>query len=262
MIGFIGGGNMAEALIKGLTIKGHRDIIFYDPSELRVRHMMNSYGVGFVGSNTEIIARADIIILAVKPQIIHQVLNEIKGKITPNKIIVSIAAGIRISYLNKLLSTDKIIRVMPNTPAMYLQGMSVISVSDGITAEEAESVIDIFKTVGDAIVMEESKMDAVTALSGSGPGFFAFIVESMIKSATGIGLTYQEAYTLTIQTFIGTAKVLQSGMKPENLREMVTSPNGTTHAGLSVLRDKGLDDIILSTLKSAKHRAEELGNIN
>ncbi|MFQ3573499.1 MAG: pyrroline-5-carboxylate reductase [Thermodesulfovibrionales bacterium] len=260
MIGFIGGGNMAEALIKGLTQNRHRDIIFYDPSEQRVKHLMIKYGVGFVGSNIEVIKRSSIVILAVKPQTISQVLEEIKTEVRPQQIIVSIAAGIKIGYISGLLSTNRVIRVMPNMPAMFEQGMSVISVSDGVLPDEVQSIVDIFKTVGEAVVMDESMMDAVTALSGSGPGFFAYIVEAFIRSAMHLGLTQQDAYLLTIQTFIGTAKVLQSGLTPERLREMVTSPNGTTYAGLNVLRQGGIDDIILSTLMSAKNRAEELGS--
>ncbi|MCX8028152.1 MAG: pyrroline-5-carboxylate reductase [Thermodesulfovibrionales bacterium] len=262
MIGFIGGGNMAEALIKGLISKGHRDIIFYEPSDVRVRHLMNEYGVGFVGSNIEVVKRCDTIILAVKPQIMHEVLNEIKDDISPNKIVVSIAAGIRIAYIKGILSTEKIIRVMPNTPAMFQEGMSVISITEAVSEEETNGVLRIFESVGKVVIMDESMMDAVTAVSGSGPGFLAYIVESMINAAERLGFSKDDASLLTIQTFIGTAKILQSGMKPDRLREMVTSPKGTTYAGLNVLKERGIDDIILSTFIAARNRAEELGSIN
>lgn len=262
IIGFIGGGNMAEALIKGLTVGKNRDILFYDPSEQRIQHLMKTYGAGYVGDNSEVVKRSDIIIIAVKPQIIDEVLDEITQVTSDNKLFVSIAAGIRLSYLCDRLKTPKVIRVMPNTPALVQAGMSVISPSEAITAEELFSVREIFRTLGEVYVTTEDKMDAVTALSGSGPGFIAYFIECMIEAGQAIGLTLEEASTLSIQTFIGSAEMLKSGMSPTALREMVTSPNGTTFAGLTVLREKGFQEILIQTLKRAKQRAEELGIVS
>ncbi|MCX8070215.1 MAG: pyrroline-5-carboxylate reductase [Thermodesulfovibrionales bacterium] len=259
MIGFLGGGNMAEALIKGLTSKGVKDIIFYDPSVERIKHLMEKYGVGFGGTNVEIIKRCSILIIAVKPQIIDTLIDEIHNEVDEKRLFISIAAGIKLSYLSKRLSTNRIIRVMPNTPALVQTGMSVISSLADVSHEDLLKTKEIFETVGKVLILPEENMDAVTALSGSGPGFLSYIVESMIKAAVKIGLSEEDGTTMAIQTFIGTAKVLETGIKPERLREMVTSPKGTTFAGLEKMRELDFDRIIYEVLLSAKNRSLELG---
>lgn len=259
MIGFLGGGNMAEALIKGLTFKGIRDIIFYDPSVDRIRHIMNSYNVGYGGTNTEVIKRSSIIIIAVKPQIVDTLIEEIVNEANDSKLFISIAAGVRLSYLSKRLSTKRIIRVMPNTPALIREGMTVISSMQGVSDEDLLKAKEIFETVGKVLFLPEEQMDAVTALSGSGPGFLSYIVESMIKAGMKIGLSEDDANKLVIQTFIGTSKVFESGIKPEKLREMVTSPNGTTYAGLQKMSQRDIEGTLYEVLKSAKERSQELG---
>jgi pyrroline-5-carboxylate reductase len=179
--------------------------------------------------------------------------------ISTDKIIVSIAAGITLSYLTSRLKTSKIIRVMPNTPALVQEGMSVLSMCECIHDKEMSLVRSIFMSVGKVLVMPEKYMDAVTALSGSGPGFIACFVESLIEAGVRAGLSRDSASELSIQTMIGTAKLLETGMPPDKLREMVTSPGGTTAAGLKVLEEKGLIDMLTAVIQAAVNRSKELG---
>ncbi|MDP2753963.1 MAG: pyrroline-5-carboxylate reductase, partial [Nitrospirota bacterium] len=184
---------------------------------------------------------------------------EISDAISSDKIVVSIAAGITLSYLSSRLKTSKIIRVMPNTPALVQEGMSVLSMCECIHDKEMNLIRDIFMSIGKVMVLPEKYMDAVTAVSGSGPAFFAYFVEAMIEGGIRMGLTRDNATELAVQTFIGTAKLLETGMPPDKLREMVTSPGGTTAAGLKVFEEKGLKDIVAAVVEAAANRSKELG---
>jgi pyrroline-5-carboxylate reductase len=263
MIGFIGGGNMAEALMKGMVqgsrFKGQRDIHVSDPSEERRTYLQKTYEVNTTHSNAEVASSCGIIILAVKPQNMENVLDEITGEINETKTVVSIAAGITLSYLQSKLKTGKIIRVMPNTPALIQEGMSVMSLCDCFAGAEIDIVKSILMSVGRLIALPERQMDAVTALSGSGPAFIALFVEAMIVAGEKLGLSRNDAAELAVQTALGTAKLLDTGMSPEKLRQMVTSPGGTTAAGLKVFDERGLKAIVADALLAAKNRAEELG---
>jgi len=259
MVGFIGGGNMAEALIKGMTSEGERDIIVSEPREDRRKYLEQSYGIKTTHVNRSVASSCAAIILAVKPQNMTAVLNEITGVITDEKTVISIAAGITLSYLQSKLNTKKIVRVMPNTPAIVQQGMSVISLCEYLSDIDMARVREIFMSVGQVLVLPEKYMDAVTALSGSGPAFIAFFVEGMVDAGVKMGLSRDHSSELAIQTLIGTAALLKTGMSPEKLREMVTSPGGTTAAGLASFEDKGLVAMIIEALGAAHKRAEELG---
>lgn len=261
MTGFIGGGNMAEALIKGIRAKGQgarEDIIVSEPRENRRRYLEQTYSIKTTPSNKELASLCNLIILAVKPQDIEKVLNEIAGDVTENKTVVSIAAGITLAYLASKLKTKKLIRVMPNTPALVQEGISVISLCECLTDKDMAVVKDIFMAVGKVIVLPEKYMNAVTALSGSGPAFIAFFMEALIDAGIKAGLK-DNAFELAVQTLIGTAKLLESGMTPEKLREMVTSPKGTTAAGLKVFEEKKLKETVIAAIDAAVNRAEELG---
>ncbi|MCX5718273.1 MAG: pyrroline-5-carboxylate reductase [Nitrospirae bacterium] len=263
MTGFIGGGNMAEALIKGI-VKSSRlgvknEIIVSEPREERRRYLEQTYGVKTTNSNKDIASSCNIIILAVKPQIMEQVLEEIKSAVTDDNTVVSIAAGITLSYLQSKLNTKKIIRVMPNTPALVHEGMSVMSLCECFSDKDINPVRGIFMSVGKVLTLPEKYMNAVTALSGGGPAFIAFFIEAMIEGGVKSGLNKEDAYELAIQTLLGTARLLETGMPPEKLREIVTSPGGTTAAGLKVFEEKGLKDIVLGATGAAAKRAEELG---
>ncbi|HSW61711.1 MAG TPA: pyrroline-5-carboxylate reductase [Dissulfurispiraceae bacterium] len=259
MIGFIGGGNMAEALIKGMRIEGIRDIIVSEPKEERRHYLESTYHVRTTASNPEVIGASTIIILAVKPQNMGQVLDEITGGVDENKTIVSIAAGITLAYLQSKLKTTRLVRVMPNTPALVLEGMSVLSLCSCLPGPVIAPVRQIFMSIGKVTTLPEKQINAVTALSGSGPAFIALFIESMIAAGEALGLSSESARELAIQTLIGTAKQIGEGMSPEKLREMVTSPGGTTAAGLAAFQEKGLKEITISALQSAHKRAEELG---
>jgi pyrroline-5-carboxylate reductase len=258
MIGFIGGGNMAEALIKGIAAKHGKDIIVSEPRDDRRDYLEKTYRVQTTPDNKEVLKNCAVIILAVKPQNMDEVTAEISD-MTNDKLIVSIAAGIPISYLSSRLKTSKIIRVMPNTPALIQEGMSVMSMCECIHDKELGIIKEIFMSVGSLLMLPEKHMNAVTALSGSGPAFFAFFVEALIEGGIKTGLDQADARTLAIQTMLGTARLLDTGMAPAKLREMVTSPGGTTAAGLKVFQERGFTDAVIASLEAATNRARELG---
>ncbi len=202
---------------------------------------------------------SDIVILAVKPQIIDIVLDEIADVITDRKTIVSIAAGITLQYLESRLKTKRLIRVMPNTPAIVQEGMSVMSLCGCLLEKEIAQIRGIFMSVGKVLTLPEEQMNAVTALSGSGPAFVALFIEAMIESGERMGLNKSDATDLAVQTLLGTAKLMDTGMSTENLRKMVTSPGGTTAAGLRHFEEKGFKTIVSDAMAAARKRAEELG---
>lgn len=259
MIGFIGGGNMAEAMIKGITRSGKKDIMVSELRAERRVYLESTYNVRATPDNKEVVKNCDIIILAVKPQNMDDVTVEIAGLITPGKLIISIAAGITLSYLSARLKTSQLIRVMPNTPALVQEGMSVLSLCECFEDKQMALVRGIFMSIGKVLVLPEKYMDAVTAVSGSGPAFIALFVEKMADAGVKAGLGKDNAYELAVQTLIGTAKLLETGMPPDKLREMVTSPGGTTAAGLKVFEDKGFSDLMSAVIEAAANRSKELG---
>ena len=258
-IGFIGGGNMAEAMIKGMTAQGMKDILVSEPTPEKREHLVMQYNVETTASNRDVTTACDMIILAVKPQIMEAVLSEIGDTITGDKTVMSIAAGITLTYLSSRLNTKKLIRVMPNTPALVQEGMSVMSLCECFSDTGLSTARDVLMSIGKVLTLPEKHMDAVTALSGSGPAFFALFVEAMTEGGTKMGLSEDDARTLAVQTAIGTAKLLDTGMPPAQLREMVTSPGGTTAAGLKAFEERGFKDIITAAMEAAKNRSSELG---
>lgn len=260
MIGFIGGGNMAEALIRGLVKDGKRNIIVSDPVEEKRRYLEKCYGIKTTSFNNDVVKSADIIVLAVKPQNIREVLEEIKDNISDAHTVVSIAAGIPLNLIKNYLNTDKLIRAMPNLAATVGESMTVLAICECLEMKIVAPVRDIFMGVGKVITLPEHYMNLVTALSGSGPGFLCYILEQLIDVATEMGFTEDIASELLIQTFIGTAKLLDSGIPPDKIRQKVTSPGGTTEAGLRILSDGSLREILSKTVKEATKRAQELSS--
>ncbi|MBI4681529.1 MAG: pyrroline-5-carboxylate reductase [Nitrospirae bacterium] len=264
-IGFIGGGNMAEAIIKGIVSRGevtspvYQGLLVSEPREDRRKLLEQSYGIKTTSSNKEAASSCNIIILAVKPQNMETVLNEINDLVTEEKTVVSIAAGITLSYLSSKLKTRKLIRVMPNTPALVQKGMTVMSLCECFSDRDIDVVREIFMSIGEVLTLPEKYMNAVTAVSGSGPAFIAYFIEAMIESGIKIGLNKDDALTLAVHTAIGTAALLDTGMSPSKLREMVTSPGGTTAAGLRTFDEKDFKDTVSSAIEAAKNRADELG---
>ncbi|KWT85773.1 pyrroline-5-carboxylate reductase [Candidatus Magnetominusculus xianensis] len=257
MIGFIGGGNMAEALIKGIRGTASKDIYVSEPNEQRRLYLKTTYGVDTTGNNMELAASSDIIVIAVKPQVISALADEFSGTDLSKKTIVSIAAGVSISNLRQAFRTETVIRVMPNTPALVLKGMSVISAAEGISPETIDKIDAIFSSIGEILHLPEAHMDAVTAVSGSGPAFISFFVQGMIEGGIALGLDGQTASALAIQTLAGTSELLASH-SPEAIIKMVSSPGGTTVAGLKVMQDRDAAGLIADVLRAAAIRSAEL----
>ncbi|MEJ2182673.1 MAG: pyrroline-5-carboxylate reductase [Nitrospirota bacterium] len=258
MIGFIGGGNMAEALLRGMAGKGLEGVQVSEPSEERRRHLESALGVAAFYDNPRLARTSDIVLLAVKPQGMEAVLEEIRGALTPEKTVVSIAAGITLRYLEERLGTRKLVRVMPNMGAMVGESMSVLSLCECFAEGEITPVRDIFMSSGRVLVLPEKYMDAVTALSGSGPAFLALFVEAMARAGEQAGLRESDARELALQTLRGTAALLDSGLSPERMIEMVRSPGGTTAAGLEVFEKRALRLTVAEALQAAARRAAEL----
>lgn len=250
---------MAEALIKGIAGKGDKDILVSEPREDRRKYFESTYGIKAVRENTRVVKDCDLIILAVKPQIMSEVLDEISPLVNDTKTIVSIAAGIRLTYLSERLKTKNLVRVMPNTPALVGEGMSVLSLCECMHGPEINRVKDIFMSIGKVLMMPEKYMDAVTALSGSGPAFIALFIEGLIEGAAREGLPEENARELALQTAFGTLRMLEEGVTTGKLREMVTSPGGTTQAGLEVLEEKNFKETLFEMISAARKRAAELG---
>jgi pyrroline-5-carboxylate reductase len=264
-IGFIGGGNMAEAIIKGIVSRGEatssvrKGLLVSEPREDRRQYLEKTYEIETTASNKQIVTSCDIIILAVKPQNMDSVVDEISEAVTADKSVVSIAAGITLAYLSSRLKTKKLVRVMPNTPALVQKGMTVMSLCECFSDRDIDVVREIFMSIGEVLTLPEKYMNAVTAVSGSGPAFISFFIEAMIEGGIKTGLNKDDAFTLAVQTAVGTAQLLDSGMSPSNLREMVTSPGGTTAAGLRAFEEKGFKDTVSFAIEAAKNRADELG---
>ena len=262
-IGFIGAGNMAYALMKGILDKGiygSDDIIASDKDNSRLAALKKDLKVFTTKDNNEVIDKSNIIFLAVKPQIIGPVLDEIKERLSDDKIIVSIAAGIKIDFIESKIGDKKIVRVMPNTPCLVGEMAAGMSPNSQLNKTEAKKVKDILKSSGKVFQIEESLLDAVTGLSGSGPAFVARLIESFTKAGKDNNLPEDVSYELALKTFEGTAKLLaQNNMKPKELIDMVSSPNGTTVAGRSILESSDVNDVISKTITKATQRSKELG---
>lgn len=261
-IGFIGSGNMALALIKGIIDKNvynFSDVWVSDVDSEKLRSLKNQFGINTAKSNAQLAATVDIVVLSVKPQVMDRVLDEIKGSIGKDAIIVSIAAGVRIARIARYLGDAAIIRVMPNTPALAGHGAAGIYCNP--KAQPAiEKVKRIFNAVGQSVTLDdESMLDAVTAVSGSGPAYFFLLMEKMIDAAIELGIDSDVARKLVLQTARGSAELaLTSSDHPAELRRKVTSPGGTTEAALKVFAEAGLGDTIVAGIKRAHARSVEL----
>ena len=250
---------MAEAIIKGIAAKHAGNIMVSEPRDERRAYLEKTYPVKTTPWNKDVAGNCDIIIVAVKPQDMGSVLDELFDAVSEDKTVVSIAAGITLTFLSSRLKTKKIVRVMPNTPALIQEGMSVMSMRECIHDKDIGLIKDIFMSIGRLLVLPEKYIDTVTALSGSGPAFFAYFIEAMIEGAVKMGLGKENASVLAVQTMLGTARLLDTGLSPSKLREMVTSPGGTTAAGLKVFEEKGFKEIVIAAIAAATERAKELG---
>lgn len=262
-LGFIGGGSMAEALIGGIIGGGAvsaQAILVAEKQPEREAFLRERYGVSTVGIE-ELAARADIVVVAVKPQAVEEVLDELEGRITDDDLIISIAAGIPAARFERRFPDTPVVRVMPNTPALVGEGMSVIAAGKAATAHHLAYARAILATAGKVIELDEDKLDAVTAVSGSGPAYFFFLVEALIDGARTLGLDRETATTLVVQTAYGAATMLRdSGKAAPVLRTEVTSPGGTTAAGIAVLEEHGARDLFTAMITAARDRSAVLGD--
>jgi pyrroline-5-carboxylate reductase len=264
-IGFIGSGNMAEALIRGITTAGvyrPQDVSISDIRPQRLRELAGKYGVVPRQTNVQIVERAETVVLSVKPQVMNEALQSIQGVPTTGRLFISIAAGVRVAKIAGALGDVPIIRVMPNTPALVGAGASALFAN-----ERAEPLLDkalsIFAAVGKAVVVrEEGLIDAVTAVSGSGPAYFFLLMEAMIDAAVALGLPPEVAKDLVLQTAKGAGLLAvdadQSGESPAVLRRKVTSPHGTTEAALKVFAAHGFAQLVAEAVTAARDRSREL----
>jgi len=263
-IGFLGAGNMGEALIKGLLKTGivQPESLFATDVRLdRLRQLDKLYGIHVLPDNPALVKQVDVVILAVKPQIIAPVLREVAPAVTPEKLIISLAAGVPTSTLRALLPKGvRLIRTMPNTPALVLEGATAIAKADGLWPGDLETAREIFEAVGKVVVLDEELLDAVTALSGSGPAYIALVIEALADGGVKMGLDRETAMTLAAQTVLGSAKLLiETGAHPGQLKDMVTSPGGTAIAGIAALEEGGVRRTLINAVERATLRSRELG---
>lgn len=269
-LAFIGSGNMAEALIKGLlksSVFIPENIFVSDVRKERLKYIFRTYKTQYTSDNSDAVQKADIIILAVKPQTILKVTNQISESIDNSKLVISIAAGISLDIVQKALNKKgvpkpRLVRAMPNTPALVQTGVTAISKGENTSENDMKIASEIFKSVGKVVTVEEDLMDAVTGLSGSGPAYIFLIIDALADAGVNVGLPRDISLTLSIQTVLGSARLAsESGDHPGKLKDMVTSPGGTTIAGLHSLEKGRLKAILMDAVESATKRSIELGVI-
>ncbi len=262
-IGFIGTGNMGRALIEGILAKGifkPSSVATYDVVKEKAQELAETFGVRVCESLKELVSLSRIIVIAVKPQNVSEVLQDIKHHIAENTLVVSIAAGISLKFLeDRLPERTPIVRVMPNTPALVLHGTSVLARNRHVSNEAMEKALDIFRAVGTAFEADEKLMDAVTGLSGSGPAYVLLFLEALTDAGVLMGIPRNLARELAISTLLGTAELArQRKVHFAELKDMVTSPAGTTIHGLKIMEEAGLRGIIMKAVERATERAGEL----
>ena len=265
-IAFIGAGNMAGALIRGLLQDGHpaERIIAVDPDRQKLDSFASESGINCTTDNSSAVHNADVVVLAVKPQVMAGVAEQLAPEVREHRpLVISVAAGIRIQHLSHWLGAESaIVRTMPNTPAMLQAGATGLFASDSVTEEQRSLAESIMRAVGITVWVEhEGLIDAVTALSGSGPAYFFLVMEQMIRSAQSLGLGEEEATLLTLQTALGAARMaLESDDSPATLRARVTSPGGTTEEAIRVFEQEGLERIVKQAMTAARDRSIELSS--
>lgn len=259
-ITFIGGGNMAQALIGGLLSRGlpATRITVSDPFE-NIRQLLQEKDVHVTDDNIAAIKNADIVVFAVKPQVLGGVLKPLNG-LLEDKLLISIVAGAEIKTISDLTGSERVVRVMPNTPALVQTGAHGMFAKPEVSAKDRELATQVLAATGLTLwVSSEAQIDAVTAVSGSGPAYFFYMMESMIRAGKNMGLDEKVATALTLQTALGAAQMaITSSNAPSELRKNVTSPNGTTQAALEVFDRAQISQNIQTALAAAQKRSQEL----
>ncbi|MDX9871200.1 MAG: pyrroline-5-carboxylate reductase [Clostridia bacterium] len=261
-IGFIGGGAMGEALIKGILAQGFEPvhITVSEKDAARRQYLQKEYGIAVAIDNVALVEQSEIIILAVKPQNLSAVVESFALKLGREKILVSILAGVTLAKLEKLLPEgSKVVRVMPNTPALIGEGTAVLCGGTNVTEEELQAAVDIFAAVGSASVLPENLFNAVTGLSGSGPAYVYLMIEALADGGVMAGLPRDIAYKLAAETVKGSAMmVIQTGKHPGQLKDLVCSPAGTTICGIREMEKAGVRGALMDTVLASARRAGEL----
>tara|TARA_B110000967_G_scaffold200079_1_gene235348 strand:+ start:3871 stop:4701 length:831 start_codon:yes stop_codon:yes gene_type:complete len=263
IIGFIGAGNMAYALIKGLINNGFNteNINVSDSNELLLIERKSELNVSTFSSNESLLLNSDVVVFAVKPQILSLVCLQLKDKIRPNHLFVSIVAGIKGNDINRWLGGDfALVRTMPNTPALFQSGVTGLFANQHVSNAQRDLVTSILASVGECFWVDNEKLiDAITAISGSGPAYFFLLMQSMTQAAIALGLDEKTANSLSIQTSLGASLMAtQSGKDPKTLRAEVTSPNGTTQSAIESFQDQNFEGIVATASRAAYDRAGEL----
>lgn len=262
-VAFLGGGKMGEALISGLIRSGGRDedeIMVTCRRGKRANELADRYGIEATLSNEEAVAWADVLVLAVKPQDMDALLDQISALVRADQLVISFAAGIRTSFVEtKVPEGTAVVRVMSNVPVMVDEAMTVAAAGSNVDEEHLAMVEELLSNVGRVLRLSEEHMDAVTATSGSGPAYFFLLAEAMIDACILLGLSRDVATELIVQTMLGSAKMLRdTGKHPVILREMVTSPGGTTIAAIRELENAGIRAAFLNAIHAARDRSAEL----
>ncbi|MBX7194455.1 MAG: pyrroline-5-carboxylate reductase [Sandaracinaceae bacterium] len=263
-VAFLGAGNMAGALIKGLLAAGvlaPAQVICTDVRRARLEELRQKHGVRVAASNEEAAREADVVVLATKPQVFDRLLPEVRNGVKADAVVVSIAAGIPIAAIEaQLPPRTRVVRTMPNTPAIVDAGATAIAAGTHATDDDVALARALFDSVGVTVVLDESLLDAVTGLSGSGPAYIFLIIEALADAGVKVGLHRESAQLLAAQTLFGSAKLLlETGEHPGKLKDMVTSPGGTAIAGLSSLEAGGLRTTLINAVETATARAKQLG---
>lgn len=261
--GFLGGGQMATAIARGAVQAGfvaNSEIAFCDTNLPQTALLMEKFpGCELASSPAELFAKCDRIVLAVKPQTLVDISVGLSAYVKPNHLLISIAAGVSLSKLTSSLGSERIIRVMPNTPCQSLEGASGIAIATGVSLEDFEWCKSIFNAVGKVVRVTEDQLHGVTGVSGSGPAYVLMMIEALSDGGVMAGLSRQAALELATQTVLGTAKMVQeTGTHPAILREQVTSPGGTTIAALSTMERAGFRSAVIDGVMAAVKRSREL----
>jgi pyrroline-5-carboxylate reductase len=261
-IAILGAGRIGEALLSGLLSAGWSDIVATSRSDARATELHERYGVTTTTSNAEAIAGADVVVISVKPQDIDALLEQIAEVISPSQTVLTVAAAIPTKRIEEQLPEGiPVVRAMPNAPSTVHEGMAGIAAGSHATDEHLALAEDVLTHLGRVVRVPESSMDAVTAISGSGPAYFALLAEAMIEAGLLLGLSREISTQLVVQTMLGTAKQLRDEkMHPVELREAVTSPGGTTIAAIRELEQAGVRAAFLNAIQAAMTRARELAD--
>lgn len=265
-VGFIGTGNMGSAMIKSIVKSGilpASNVFMYDVDKSRLENLRKETGVGILNSSEELAEKNDVIILAVKPNVLKPVLETIKPKLDDKKIVVSFAVGIPIKFYKGIIGEDKkVVRTMPNTPMMVGEGMTLISYDNNISTDELKNIKALFDCTGKSEFLDEKLMSEVTALTGSSPAYVYMFIEAMADAAVLSGIPRALAYKLAAQAVLGSAKmVLETGIHPGELKDQVCSPAGTTIEAVSTLEKNGFRYAVIEAMNECTKRAREIGKI-